>query len=189
MKSAVCKTLFLFLFLTSKVTLSQIVPENYSTMENTNQQLITKFYTCFQNKNYKGMQDCYADNATFSDEVFVGLDAAQVKAMWEMLCVKGKDLTLDYNNVQTTGTQGTAEWIANYTFSASQKKVVNHIKAEFVIENGKIVKHNDTFNFYKWSRQALGMPGLLLGWTGFLKNKVRQGAMKSLADFMNKNAK
>lgn len=188
MKSAVCKILFLFLFFTSKIILSQIEPGNFNTMENTNRQLITKFYTCFQNKDYKGMQECYADNATFSDEVFVDLNAAQVKAMWEMLCVKGKDLKLDFKNVQSNASQASAEWIAFYTFS-TKRKVVNKIKAEFVIENGKIVKHSDTFNFYKWSRQALGMPGLLLGWTGFLKKKVRQGAMKSLADFMNKNAK
>ncbi len=155
-------------------------------MENTNQQLITKFYTCFQNKDYKGMQACYADNGTFSDEVFVNLNSAQVKAMWEMLCVRGKDLTLNFKNVQINGLQGSAEWIAYYTFGASGRKVVNHVKASFVIENGKIIKHTDVFKFYKWTRQALGMTGVLLGWTGFLKKKVRQGAMKGLNDFMTK---
>ena len=64
--------------------------------------------------------------------------------------------------------------------------MINQIKAAFLIENGKIVKHVDTFSFYKWSKQALGTGGLLLGWTRLLKNKVRQGAMKSLTDFMNK---
>jgi ketosteroid isomerase-like protein len=161
---------------------------NYTSnsMEKINQQIITKFYTCFQNKDYKGMQECYADNATFSDEVFVNLNAAQVKAMWEMLCVKGKDLRLDFKNIQTNGKLASAEWIAYYTFSASVRKVVNHVKANFVFENGKIVKHTDIFNFYKWSRQALGITGALLGWTEFFKNKVRKGAMKNLDNFMNK---
>lgn len=155
-------------------------------MENRGQDLIAKFYTCFQNKDFKGMQACYADNATFSDEVFVNLNASQVKAMWEMLCVKGKDLRLDFKNVQTNGTLGSAEWIAYYTFSASGRKVVNHVKANFVFENGKIVNHTDVFNFYKWSRQALGITGALLGWIIFFKKKVRLGAMKNLNDFMNK---
>ncbi|MGB3947890.1 MAG: nuclear transport factor 2 family protein [Bacteroidia bacterium] len=156
-------------------------------MDSVNQQLIIKFYKAFQNKDYKTMQDCYADNATFSDPVFVNLNATQVRAMWEMLCVRGKDLELTFKNVTATvGNQASAEWEAHYTFSASNRKVINQIKAAFLIENGKIVKHVDTFSFYKWSKQALGTGGLLLGWTRLLKNKVRQGAMKSLTDFMNK---
>jgi hypothetical protein len=106
--------------------------------------------------------------------------------MWEMLCIKGKDLRLDFKNIKTNGSQGSAEWIAYYTFSATGKKVVNHVKAAFVFENGKIVKHTDVFNFYKWSRQASGISGFLLGWTDFFKKKVRQGAMNNLNDFMNK---
>ena len=52
--------------------------------------------------------------------------------------------------------------------------VINDIIAEFKIKDGKIIKHQDKFDFYKWSRQALGFPGLFLGWTPFLKNKVSQ---------------
>ena len=86
---------------------------------NGNQQLITKFYTAFQNKDYKTMQDCYAENATFSDPVFENLNVAEVKAMWEMLITRGKDLQLEFSNVEANETMGSAEWIATYTFSAS----------------------------------------------------------------------
>ncbi len=186
MKSALNKIFFLILFSQSTNMFSQNNTQNSNAMETANKELITKFYTCFQNKDFKGMQACYADSATFSDEVFVNLNASQVKGMWEMLCVRGKDLKLDFKNVQTNGTTGSAEWIAYYTFSASGRKVVNHVTANFVLADGKIVKHLDSFKFYKWSRQALGAAGVLLGWTGFFKKKVRQGAMKSLNDFMNK---
>lgn len=131
------------------------------------------------------MQDCYADKATFSDEAFQNLNSAQVKAMWEMLIKRGKDLELRFQNVTANEKTGSAEWIANYTFSQTGNKVENHIKANFEFENGKIVKHIDSFDFYKWTSQALGLPGKLLGWTSFLQNKVRQKAMKSLDDFMN----
>lgn len=173
-------------FLASTNLFSQIITEKTKAMDSSNQKVITKFYTCFQNKNYQGMQDCYADNATFSDPVFVNLNASQVKRMWEMLCVRGKDLKLDFKNIQASGTQGSAEWIAYYSFSATGRKVVNHVTANFIIENGKIVKHTDVFSFYKWSRQAFGITGSLIGWTPFFKKKVRQGAMKSLDDFNNK---
>lgn len=158
-----------------------------TTNMNTNEQLITKFYTAFQNKDYKTMQECYADSATFSDAVFVNLNSAQVKAMWEMLCLRGTDLALTFKNVQAQNDTAAAEWEAHYTFSATKRKVINRIKADFVIKNGKIVQHTDSFNLYKWSKQAIGVPAVILGWTPFFKNKIRSTAMKSLNDFMSKN--
>jgi ketosteroid isomerase-like protein len=154
---------------------------------NDNEKLINRFYNSFAQRDYKAMQDCYADNATFSDEAFQNLNSAQVKAMWEMLIKRGKDLQIRFQNVTANEKSGSCEWIANYTFSQTGRKVENHIKANFEFENGKIIKHLDQFDFYKWSSQALGLPGKLLGWTSFLKNKVRATAMKSLTDFMNSN--
>jgi hypothetical protein len=153
---------------------------------NSNEALINKFYSCFQNKDFRGMQDCYADNAHFRDPVFVNLNAGQVKSMWEMFCVKGKDLQLEFKNVSANEKTGNAEWTAVYTFSATGRKVVNHIKSNFIIEQNKIVNHIDNFDFYAWSKQALGVTGLLLGWTPFVKNKIRKVAMKNLYDYMNK---
>lgn len=149
-----------------------------------NEQLIHNFYTSFKNKDYSGMQACYDDNATFNDAIFKDLNANQVKAMWEMLILKGKDLRLEFNNIAADGNLVKAHWDAYYTFSATGKKVVNKIDAVFEIENGKIIKHTDSFDFYTWSTQALGIKGLLLGWTPFLRNKVTTQAMKNLDNFM-----
>lgn len=150
-----------------------------------NQELITIFYESFQRKDYKAMQICYADNAVFNDEVFVNLNADEVRAMWEMFCKKGKDLQIHFSNVQADDKNGSAEWIATYTFSKTNREVTNRIKANFTFANGKIIKHTDLFNFYNWSSQALGIPGVLLGRTSFLKNKVRKEGMKNLRDYMN----
>lgn len=148
-----------------------------------NEQLINTFYTAFRNKDYKTMQDCYANNAVFNDAVFKNLNAQQVRVMWQMLITKGKDLQLEFSNVQANETNGSAEWVATYTFSQTKRKVINRIKASFVFDNGKIVQHKDEFDFHKWSSQALGTMGVLLGWTGFLRNKVQSGAMKNLEAF------
>ena len=153
---------------------------------NSNQQLISNFYTAFQNKDYKTMQAAYTDTATFSDPVFENLNAAEVRAMWEMLITKGKDLQLEFMNVEADESTGSAAWIATYTFSASGNKVVNKIKAHFVFENGKIIQHKDSFDFYTWAKQALGIKGALFGWTSFMQNKVKQGARNSLVKFMRK---
>jgi len=103
-----------------------------------------------------------------------------------MFCINGKDLQLTFSNVISDENSGSAEWIATYTFSKLTKKVRNKIKTKFVFENGKIIKYNDSFSYYKWSFQALSMAGILLSWTPFLKNKVKNNAKKNLNSFLNK---
>lgn len=153
----------------------------------TNEQLIIDFYSAFKNKNYKLMQSCYSDKAIFNDPVFVNLNAKQVRAMWEMFCINGKDMEIEFSNIKANETGGSADWKATYIFTTTGKKVINKIMASFVFENGKIVRHTDNFNFYDWAKQALGFTGLLLGWTTFLKNKVQKLGMKALNDYINQN--
>lgn len=155
-------------------------------MKTANEQLLTTFYTAFQNRDYRTMQSCYADQATFSDEVFINLDGSEVKAMWEMLCIRGKDLQIEFSHIAADEQKGSAQWNASYSFSKTNRKVFNKIKAEFTFENGKIKSHRDHFNFYSWTLQAIGLPGLLFGWTNAFKQKVRLQARKNLDDFMKK---
>lgn len=161
--------------------------EPFQTMT-TNQQLLTTFYEAFQRKDYATMQACYADTAVFNDPAFPNLNAAQVRAMWEMLIRQGKDMHLTYRVLDADEATGHAEWTANYTFSKTGRPVVNHVRSSFTFADGKIVTHTDQFDFHTWSRQALGLPGLLLGWTSFLQHKVQQTALGGLAAFMAKKA-
>ena len=54
------------------------------------------------------------------------------------------------------------------------------------IADGLIVDHVDEFSFWKWSRQALGPKGLVLGWTPFLRRKVGGTAKAGLDKFIAK---
>ena len=153
-----------------------------------NQALLEQFYTCFQNKDYAGMQACYTDDATFSDEAFQNLDATQVRAMWEMLIRNGKDLQLEFRDVTADQHTGSAYWEAKYTLSVTGRKVLNKITASFEFENGKIKKHVDRFDFYAWARQAFGFTGILLGWTPYFRKKVNSTVMGNLARFMRQKS-
>jgi ketosteroid isomerase-like protein len=153
---------------------------------NKNTQLIETFYKAFQQKDYATMQNCYHDDATFSDEAFKNLNSQEVKAMWQMLITRGTDLELIFNNCVADDAKGSAHWEATYTFSKTGRKVINKIDAAFEFKDGKIYRHIDTFDFHKWSSQALGIVGTLLGWTGFLQNKVSQTAMGQLKSYMTK---
>lgn len=148
-----------------------------------NVQLIETFYQAFQALDAEAMCACYADHIQFSDPVFTDLKGADAGNMWRMLCSRAQDFSLTFDGVEANDQSGKAHWVATYVFSQTGRTIVNDIQASFVFENGKIVQHRDQFDLWKWSRQALGLKGLLLGWSGVVQNKIRQQAAYGLRKF------
>jgi ketosteroid isomerase-like protein len=146
-----------------------------------NAALIARFYAALDRHDAEAMVACYAPDATFSDPVFLRLDANGVAAMWRMLCARGKDLSVVASDIAADATTGRAHWVATYTYSATGRKVVNRIDAEFTFREGSIVRHVDRFDLYRWIRQALGAKGVLLGWLPPVQGAVRAQAAKALA--------
>jgi ketosteroid isomerase-like protein len=149
---------------------------------------VARLYDAFSRKDGPGMAACYAPSATFSDPVFRDLRGKEIGDMWTMLCETGKDLSVTARNIVVDGDRGRADWEARYTFSFSGRKVVNLIHAEFTLADGLIAKHRDQFDFWRWSRQALGPAGVLLGWTPVVQGRVRKLAQKSLRDWQRRRA-
>ena len=144
---------------------------------------IDRFYKAFSQKDHATMAACYSDRATFSDPVFPHLDAAEARDMWRMFCTGGSDLEVTHSDVTADDSSGSARWEAIYKFPKTGRRVHNLIRASFKFEGGLIVRHEDDFDFYRWSRMALGAPGLLLGWTPVVKNQVRKQAAAQLRNF------
>ena len=115
----------------------------------------------------------------FSDEVFVDLEGERAAGMWRMLCERGKDLKIEFSDIEADDSTGRAHWEAWYTFSSTRRPVHNRIDARFEFKDGKIIRHRDSFDFWAWARQALGPIGVLLGWSGFLRNRVRRKRRES----------
>jgi limonene-1,2-epoxide hydrolase len=146
--------------------------------------LIERFYTAFQNLDAEGMAACYAPDVVFEDPAFGELHGAQAADMWRMLLKRsGGNLKIVFSELEADEAAGSARWDAHYLFSKTKRPVHNIIYARFKFKDGLIVDHRDHFDFHRWARQALGFPGLLLGWTSFLKNKVQMTAWSELAKF------
>ncbi len=153
-----------------------------------NQQTIETFYGAFSRLDAKTMAGCYADDVTFDDEVFSLKGKREVAGMWRMLCeatqAKGADVwKLSFRDVHADADSGSAHWDAHYRFSATGRIVDNAIDARFSFNPaGLIVRHEDSFDFWKWSRQALGWKGYLLGLSGFMTKQIQKqtnGLLKS----------
>lgn len=149
-----------------------------------NEKTLIKFYTAFANADAAAMCECYHTDITFRDPAFGLLKGNDVCLMWKMLIEKSKgNLKIEYTNLQANDYLGTARWIARYNFSKTNRKVINTIHSQFHFKDGLIIKQTDEFDIWKWSKQALGSTGYLLGWTGFLQNKIQEQALQSLKKY------
>lgn len=152
-----------------------------------NKEIIKKFYTSFSNGNIKGMLECYHEDIVFQDEIFGRLEGERAFKMWEMLLSQKKeDTIINFDNIQATNENGKANWVAEYIYGDKKRKVINKVSANFKFKDGKIIEHIDTFNLWKWTRQALGASGFLIGWTPFMKNKIQLTTNKKLDQFIKK---
>jgi ketosteroid isomerase-like protein len=165
-----------FLFHLSFIYLSQM------------KELIITFYTAFAKGDWQTMASCYHEEVEFSDPVFAGLKGKEASAMWRMLVERSKgNIDISFTNVVAGEKSGSAEWVARYLFSATGRKVINRIHAEFEFRDGKIIKHTDQFNLHKWAGQAFGLKGQLLGGFPFFRKKVQKNAREGLNRFLSKN--
>jgi len=157
-------------------------------MNDAHTQLIEAFYQAFDAGDGKAMAACYASDVHFSDPVFPDLRGDRAGAMWRMLTEGPGDVRVELLEHGAGDTTGSAHWLAKYTFSETGRPVVNDIRTTFTFKDGLIVEHHDDFDFYAWSRQALGPVGLLLGWTPLVKSTVRKKAAGLLNKYTSKPA-
>ena len=149
-----------------------------------NQKTIEEFYQAFQNRDAEKMASLYHHDIIFRDPAFGELKGEHAGNMWRMLMSQAdKNLTIRYSKVQADENRGSANWEADYLFSKTGRYVKNKIKAEFEFKDGLIYRHTDYFNIWKWSQMALGPIGYVLGFTPFVKNKIRRQALSGLKKF------
>ena len=149
-----------------------------------NEKILTKFYSAFANADSPTMCNCYDSSIQFRDPVFGLLKGNDVCLMWKMLLEKSKgNITIKFSAVKADDYIGSVQFIATYNFSKTNRKVVNRIQAQFQFKDGLIIKHTDDFDIFKWSKQAFGITGYLLGWTGFFHKKIQEQALLSLKKY------
>jgi ketosteroid isomerase-like protein len=146
--------------------------------------LIERFYKAFNEHDGDTMAACYAPDAHFWDPVFGDLTGVEAGQMWRMLTGRSADLRVELPEHSSDADAGSAHWIAYYTFTQTGRPVVNDIRATFRFKDGRIADHRDEFDFKKWSRQALGVAGMLPP----VRSTVRKKAREGLDQFMAGNA-
>lgn len=152
-----------------------------------NAQIITEFYSAFEQMDAETMVALYAEDVNFEDPAFGKLSGKQAKDMWRMLCGNATDLSLTFEILEESENWVKAHWEANYTFSKTGRRIHNKIDATLILKDGEIIDHKDHFNLWVWSQQALGTAGWLMGWSGLFRKKLQNQTGKLLADYMAKH--
>lgn len=120
---------------------------------------IEGFYAAFARLDSDTMTACYAEEARFDDEAFSLAGRGARSAACGPCSVPG------------CGPRACRTGSCRPAASPTQ---------------GLIARHRDRFDFWRWSRQALGLPGWLLGWTPFRRRKVRAQAAANLKRFLER---
>lgn len=147
---------------------------------------VERLYAAFARLDATTMASCYAESAQFDDPAFSLQGRDAIAAMWAMLCEGAKrqgaaHWRLDVSGIAASGGRGRAHWEPHYRFGATGRPVHNVIDAELAFDaHALIVRHTDRFDFHRWARQALGPVGWLLGWTPWLRGRVRAQAARQL---------
>jgi ketosteroid isomerase-like protein len=149
-------------------------------------QLIERLYAAMNAHDGEAMAACYTADARFSDPVFLELTGDEPGDMWRMLTSRSADLSVELAECEADERSGSARWIATYTFTQTNRKVVNDVRARFRFRDGLIAEHLDDFSLYGWTRQALGPVGTLFGWTPMIQAAVRRRARAGLAEFQRR---
>ena len=152
-----------------------------------NSALIEHFYQSFADHDAEGMVGCYHPDIEFQDPAFGILQGEAAKNMWRMLVTNNKGkIKISFHDIQVQDSKGSAHWRAEYVFSQTGRKVINHISASFEFADGKIIRHHDQFNLYTWCKQAFGLKGYLLGWSSFMQNQIQKRSNSLLQKYMMK---
>lgn len=149
------------------------------------EQTATRFYLAFQSGDSAEMANCYHPELQFSDPVFGKLNFREACGMWAMLLERSKgSLSIEFDILSADTHAVEVQWVARYPFGKEKRPVENIIRASMQFKDGLIAQHHDHFDFWRWSKQALGLSGWLLGGTPFLKNKVRQQSRRMLMKYL-----
>lgn len=156
----------------------------------TNSDMIHRFYTAFSEGDAETMASCYHENIQFQDPVFGKISGTDPSNMWRMLIERANgNMDIKFTEVTADEEGGSAQWIARYPYGKKKRPVINFISASFKFKDGKIIEHTDHFDLWKWSRQALGLPGTLLGWTPFIQNKIKSTVSLAFSNWKAENNK
>jgi hypothetical protein len=123
-------------------------------------QTLEQLFQALQARDLVALSACYAEGAQFDDPL------------------------------RTAGNQGSARWEPRYCFAPTGRSIHHLVYSQFTFgPDGLIVAQRDSFDFWRWSRAAHGMLGLMLGWTPLMWDQARAQVEVCLSEYLADQAR
>jgi hypothetical protein len=119
-----------------------------------NELLVGRLFSALEPGDFRTAGDCYLDHAEYRDPAFQLKGKSDITAMWHMVC--SRNVKVSFRDIHADERTGTAHWEALYIFSKTHRLVHNKIDARFTFHGGKILLHQDEWDRWTWTVQALG---------------------------------
>lgn len=144
-------------------------------------QVTEHFFGALQRHDVDALVRFYAHEAEFFHPLLGRLTQLQVSAAWRRFVQLTPDLSVRFRIEQVGPGAAEASWTQSYLFHLTGRRVSVSGTSQFLLgrQGGRlqIIKQIDQCDRRQWSRQALGMKGLLLsfvpGWRTFVENELR----------------
>ncbi|KAG9050145.1 hypothetical protein FS837_007444 [Tulasnella sp. UAMH 9824] len=152
--------------------------------------VVRSYFQAYAQLDYRLMAMHTTDEFVFEDPVFPHLEGDFARAMFKMF-IQGapksgaKFTILDVSETTTDPNVVNAKYRAEYNFNG--RPVTNEITSVLTVEDGKVCKQVDSFDFPGWAAQTGGFMGWLLGGTSFAQSATRDKAKNRLEAFMKKD--
>jgi hypothetical protein len=155
--------------------------------------VVGRFFEALALSDWQTMARCYHDKASFSDPIYPDLREERIVYMWHELLAAATDnapkekstnrlnltdLLLEYRILFGDERKAQVQWTATYRYG--KRSVRNEVLSTLAIWDDKIVRQVDEYNFWSWSRQALGLPGLVFGAMPWYQRSVQRSAQSRL---------
>lgn len=151
----------------------------------TNQELVEKFYRCFEYLDGEGMVSCLAEDTIYNDPIYGIIKGEYAAGLWRMRCKNLVDMKIDIIDfVELDHEYIKCKWNSTF-FSRSSAKQISMTMTSFMkINDQKITEHSDAYRLSDWLAKAYGLTGILFGWSGWMKKREQSRYRTMLEKFV-----
>lgn len=165
-------------------------PQNAITIETMATRRVQDFFDALARLDAYALAQCYAPSARFEDAAWSLQGTEAIAAMWEMICDDTRRLGADVWRLECLRIRGTrhrckVDWRLSHRDPATGRLIHQRMESRFLLtRDGRIDFHENRFSLWRWSRQARGLSGWLLGWTPIMRQRVRHDAAQRLDRYL-----
>lgn len=145
---------------------------------------VETFYKSLVGKDISGIRSVLSPKTEFSDPAYPHLKGKDVQSMWHLI-TESDPLSIEYKIYGVEGSTVYGGWVADYELFG--RPIHNVIKSKFTVKDGQIIFHKDSFDFDRWSEQAL--PGFANKGLGLLGTQMKYKALRLVTLFALHNFK